>query len=74
VLRSQWIQTETNNHTVVEDSASLEVYIPFIQKVKMKIHALSLHLLKPLLANFDILLTVHLILVINLFNAQNLVL
>jgi hypothetical protein len=30
VLRSQWIQTETNSHTILD----LQVYIHFIQKVK----------------------------------------
>jgi len=60
----------------VEGSASLEVYVHFIQKAKMKIHALSLHLLKHLPANFDVLMTVDLsiILVINQLSAQNLVL
>jgi hypothetical protein len=59
VLRSQWIQIETNNRTVVEDIARLRVYSYFIQKVKMKIHALSLHLLKPLLAKLNKILVMH---------------
>jgi hypothetical protein len=59
VLRSQWIQTETNNHTVVEGSAGSQVYLHIIHKVKMKIHALSLHLLKLLLAKLKQILVMH---------------
>lgn len=59
MLRSQWIQAETNSHTFVEGSAGLQVYIRFIQKVKMKIHALSLPLLKLLLAKLNRILVMH---------------
>jgi len=44
---------------VVEGSASLQVYIHFIQKVKMEIHALSLDLLKLLLARLNKILVMH---------------
>ena len=59
MLGSQWIRTETNNHTVVEGSVGLQVYIHFIQKVKMKIRATSLHLLKLLLEKLNRILVMY---------------
>lgn len=43
----------------MEGSAGLQVYIHLIQKVKMKIHALSLHLLELLLAKLNGILVVY---------------